>query len=329
LFRGSTPINLKFVSYSDPNAGADAWASLVKRRYPGIDAGLKAQDPAATIVAIGKSPWGTSGATVRNVWNSIPGTFQLGDYTNISGAKGDSIAPEPGQLGAWYINGNPTVSFQQGHILTAGDVDTIANELDAAGFFNPSGNNPFQFFAGYVAKEDFKKILAAHVGEAWTPELLVKIGGETGTQAVQVGSLNGTVPALQNIANIFDPTKMVARFIHIGAIIAGGLMIAYGVKILVNAAGASEPGGGYAPSGGGGGGGTVVQRYPFIIHEGGTESDEAEGLVDEAPIGTTNKHPLVRKPRASRSKGPIDYPEYVDHSDQNPSTTTAPLRNAE
>lgn len=317
LYRGSTPIKLKFVSYGTAAEGADAWASLVQRKYPGIWLGFKAQSPAAVIKAISKAPWGTSAKLVQSSYNSIPSSGTLGDPNKIDVLR-DSRPPTPGPLGAWYINGVPTVTFQEGHTITAADVDTIAGELDKAGFFN-SGDP----IASALAIDQFKGILRGHIGEQWNNATLIKIGGETGTAAVAAGSAGGLSQALTNIDNFLDPTKMVPRFVHIGAILLGGIMVGYGFKILIGAAGASDSSGSGVNISVGGGGGGGVERYPFIIHEGGTEM---EGADLSAP-GTTNKHPLVSKPR--RSKGDFEYPEYVDHSDQNPSTTTAPLRNVE
>jgi hypothetical protein len=81
--------NLHFAVYDSIGAGADAWASLIARRYPGIQAALQAQDASQFAAAVGASPFGTSTKLFNSVYprvNAAPagGTGSLPQGTNVS-----------------------------------------------------------------------------------------------------------------------------------------------------------------------------------------------------------------------------------------------------
>lgn len=86
--QGSAPIGI----YKNWQQGIDATVKTLKNgRYDGILAGLQAGDPGAVANAIGQSPWGTSGALVRQTIGAASGAVPRGARPATAPRPGPSI----------------------------------------------------------------------------------------------------------------------------------------------------------------------------------------------------------------------------------------------
>lgn len=112
-------------------------------------------------------------------------------------------------LGAWGDN----VVIAEGKILTAADVDSILAKLDAAGYF--AGID------GLIAKETTRRVLTAHIGEAWSKSLQERLQGEFG-KAADAAADTPFRGLIDGAANLFDPGFWIrALALLVGLILAG------------------------------------------------------------------------------------------------------------
>lgn len=94
-------------------------------------------------------------------------------------------------LGAWGDN----VIIAEGKILTASDIESILAKLDAAGYFTGVD--------GLIAKDTTRRVLSAHIGEAWTKDLQNRLQGEFGKAADAAADtpFRGIVDLAANLAD--------------------------------------------------------------------------------------------------------------------------------
>lgn len=191
-------------------------------------------------------------------------------------------------LGAFYKDGHPLITMKRGRPLTEADVERIINVLDKQGWFPES--DPV---SRALAIDQFRQILMSHVGEPWNEALMSKLVGETGQAAIAAGSNPLGMVLPPELANLLNPEAWLTRSLRIGAILGGGVLLFFGIKIILNDVGVNQ----------GGGGGTtevyledtaddidegepdVVEReYPVIV------KDASPSIVGRAPRGSTDRY---------------------------------------
>lgn len=138
-----------------------------------------------------------------------------------------------GSLSFW----NGWVSFANGHVLTAADVDSIMSTLDSHHAFDVNSNIPLfgpivDFQASNTARDKTRSILMTHVGEAWTPALAVALQ----TQFFGAASTAGTNP-LSTIATLLGKAFDPGTWIRILALLLGAIMFLYGGANVLKATG--------------------------------------------------------------------------------------------
>jgi len=304
-FKGEWSNHYKYMSYSTPLAGAQAWASLLRRGYPGMYHALQKQDPTAFGNALGQKKWGTSARTWRRVFNGLPGIEKVGKLDSGATTAPDSDSKQArNELGAFYMAGKPLVTFPRDHKLTAADVAYIMDILDKSGYV-PDPKGPFGGLTRALALDGIRDILKKHIGEKWNEALIASLAFEIGDAAISADPLNGPLSGLSGIAaalnginEALDPNKWAGRIPRFLAVLAGGLSLAWGLKILVSEAGVKGIG-----SGGGGGGSTTIinsggnRTVPAFVYPEGGEEEEVEEVAaapKRAARGTSNRYSKAR-----------------------------------
>lgn len=316
-------IGLKFASYSGTTAGAEAWASLVRRKYPGIYVALKAQDRGAFRSALAGGPphWGTNASTWSSVFNNLSSQLFEGQYPNYADSShytnnGGGFQTPGGDTTPALSAFNGQYSQPLGSTFTRQNALDLIATLEKNGWFGPGGP------ASFVAESEFINILGNHVGEKWTPQLLAKIASETGVAAVTAGKnpindlpvIGPTVQLADRLNHLLGPDTFGPNMFHIVGIVLGFGLIFYGIRVIFRSANVEG-----ISAGNSGNSTTIIEsetRYPMVIKEGAAESPQ---LPTPAP------RPPVRRSR--RSIPQSEWPEPVDNTNLNPaSNTIAPLK---
>lgn len=126
------------------------------------------------------------------------------------------------QLAAW---GN-VVSFPDGHILTADDVDTIMAKLRAAHFFDDP-------VSGAVAESVTRDVLRKHIGEPWNKSLQDRLQVEFGEAAKEAGDAGGLAAIGDVVGKLADP----GNWVRILAILGGAIIFGVGAYGVLRATG--------------------------------------------------------------------------------------------
>ena len=168
--------------------------------------------------------------TARRMIDPTAFLASVGNVSPINVGK-DADDLTRGPLAGW----GGVVSYPDGHILTAKDVEDIINKLETAGFFGPPGVG--MSAAGIAAREVVRGILSRHIGQPWSKAMQDAIQAEAGVSANEA---TATPLALANIAGslgalaaaLLDPTK----WLYIFALLAGAAMAAFGGVNVLRAA---------------------------------------------------------------------------------------------
>jgi hypothetical protein len=289
---------LHFANYSGSSAGADAWFSLLSRKtsYRGIITALKAEDPTGLASAVGRSPWGTSTAGILGVMRRMG--MDLSTGTNVgdgtAGAANNGKTVFQNELTKWLEQNNIAANSA----VTQKQYDAFLVYLKGVTGIDISG------------EPNIIALGKSSVGKPWT-ELIGKTDKMDGTPSTD--PITGIATALQSFADFFtDPARNTARFVHVGAIVAGGLAVGFGVYLMIKGASA----GGLSAGGSGGGNITVYEDFG---------EDEIKDVEEEV----TQETPAPKPPpkRTTKPRGPVEYDEPIDNTANNPgSNTFAPRR---
>jgi hypothetical protein len=312
-----------YKSYATVAEGAAAWANLMNStKYAGIKTALNAGDPVMFVSAISRSPWGSSGSLVGRIYNGFGNVSNLGTGVSVPGTTGSVSGDTPfgggtnpslGEqgagtpLGAFYKNGVPLVTYPQGTILTDKMVTDIM--LQANSMFD-SNSSWFldNFISSEQAKNTFHDLLMKHVGEPWTPLLIMELSGESGVAAVQAGASTPFDKITKTLGDVLAPGEWPQRLFRGGVMIAGVLMMWRGIALMLSSANVA----GISAGGGGGSG-----NSSSVIIETFDDADEGEEAVGEAVEEMASTPRRTRKP-----KGPAEYEDVVDNSQRNPTSST-------
>lgn len=206
--------------FSSQVQAADYTAQFLKSHsfYSGILSSASGT-PAQQALAIAKSPWNLGVAGTKAAGGASPyylkGFIRAGLLTSASftpsGGVSTPLTQHPSStatLGAWADQ----IKFPIGHILTAADVESIVNTLDANGWFG-SG------LAGLPSKEVTRGILKTHIGQAWNKSLENTLQSEFGTSADQANPISGLGIDLSNALMFVAIILVGIAFLFLGGII--------------------------------------------------------------------------------------------------------------
>jgi hypothetical protein len=224
-----------FAVFCTPESGAAAWNARLnaswgpKYGYDQIAQGFQNDSSGhSAIAAITNSGWVTGtrnghqyNGLIQRVFNGLLPSSPVDVPVDATLAVDRGTEVKPGNLGGW----NNLVQFPEGHILTAGDVETIMTTLHGADWFNPGSNPLFFGLDKAVAEDQYRALLMQQVGKPWNKTTQGNIVGATDAQA-QADA--GPLQALQALGNIAGTIANPGNWIKILALVAGGGLVIFG-----------------------------------------------------------------------------------------------------
>lgn len=309
----------RYRSYSDASTGATAWSNLLQSHgsYNAIYYALKHQDAVAFGSALNKSGWGTNASTWRSNYKATTDAGGTGSNVNnpignatLTSANADTYATDVGFL--FDSDGKAVISFPLNATFDRNMADQIMGEYEKMVNADPNNYDPL---SKALALDELRRILYKHADnkEKVTPELVAKIAVESNIAAFNAGrgNLNILPGPLGDIANTLNeainPEKWVSRGVHLAACLAGGFLIWKGVRLMIDEATDKRDRQTVIVEGG---------RYPAFVE------DSFEDVEETAPTIETPKA-VPKPPPGRKSKNSnFKYDEYVDNSDQNPTSSS-------
>lgn len=259
-FAGNT---LKFANYATPQEGAQAWSSLLASnpRYLGIMTALRNQDYALFPSAVGGSPWGTSGSTVKSSYNYFQhfATDATGNINTQTWAAANANQGAPLTFGQ-YTN----ISYPTGTVITQKMLNDIASSLWQQGAFGTTDpTNLTGYATSAKAEAVFQGDMQQYLGKVWNTQTLAAMGQSVPAAGVASDKANPLqVPDLTGINNFFGSLSK-NNVLFAALIPAGAILMFYGLHMITSAAGVT----GKKSNGGGSGSTTVIQtrQYPVLV----------------------------------------------------------------